>query len=126
MKPPIVIIEYWDISVHPSLEHAENFLEVVDVLDGIYTAYDSEGVLLELTVGKVMREYRFLIFKWTAEYESVIIRESNPKQERSHELKEKLLYYLEHQGISGEEIQGSSLIDLIGRIAKDMPWKMAK
>lgn len=126
MKPPIIIIEHWDISVHPSVEHAEAFLEVADVQDGIYTAYDCEGVLLELTVGKVKLERHFLVFKWAAEYDSVIIQESIPKEERSLELKGILQSYLERQGVSVEEIRESSLINLIERIAKDMPWKIPK
>jgi len=124
MKPPIIITEDSDISVHPSVDHAEAFLEIVDVREGIHTAYDSEGYLLDLTVGQVHIERRFLIFKWITSVESAILRDTDPKQERSGELREKLLYYLEHRGIPVEEIWAASLLDLLDRMAKYMPWKI--
>lgn len=124
MKPPIIIIESWDISVHPSVDHVEKFLEIVDIREGIYTAYDSEGYLLDLSVGQVNIERHFLCFKWIASFESAILRDTHPRRERSGELREKLLNSLTHRGIPQEKIQAATLLELIYRMGKYMPWKI--
>jgi len=125
MKPLIIITENWDISIHPSAKHAETYLGAVDVQDGIYTAYDSDGILLKLSVVAQKRERRFLFFRWMESYSCVDIQESNPKQDRSNELKEKLITYLRHLGLKDEKLNSSSLNDLIDMIAKQMPWRIA-
>ena len=124
MKPPIIITEKWDISVHPSAKHAETFLEVVDVRGGIYTAYDSNGILLELIVVPQKRERRFLFFHWLEFYSCVVIQEVNPKQDCSGELREKLVNYLRHRGLADEKLSLSSLKDLIAMIVEHMPWRI--
>ncbi len=48
MKPPIILDNRGDIRVFPDLEKALGYTEVVDVEDGEYKAYDSEGRLLTL------------------------------------------------------------------------------
>lgn len=126
MKPPIVVYEKSDISVHPSIEHAEDSIEKWDVQDGIYIAYDSEGSLLDLNVRSAIKNHQFLVFKWKTSYERVIIQEHEPKENHSVELKEIMTKYLEHRGIPEAELQEASLADMIGWIAKYMPWKMSQ
>ena len=41
--PPIVIEESGDIEVYPTVETARRAIEAIDVLDGIYKAFDSDG-----------------------------------------------------------------------------------
>jgi hypothetical protein len=74
MKEPIIITEDYDISIHPTVEHAEKFLEIRDVKDNIYVAYDSAGQLLNIFVDFIKCQKRFLWLKWTSEYETVIIK----------------------------------------------------
>ena len=62
MKSPIVIVEDGDISVHPSPEHAEVFLEPSDVKDSNYIGYDSEGNLLDLSVVPAEKHHSLLFF----------------------------------------------------------------
>lgn len=50
MKPPIIIVEDGDLQLYPSARDAALDLEAMDVRDGIYTAYDSEGRLLKLGI----------------------------------------------------------------------------
>jgi len=50
MKPPIVISEHGDVTVFASVEKAAQDLEAIDVRNGEYVAYDSEGKLLNLRV----------------------------------------------------------------------------
>ena len=56
VRPPIVIAEEWDVSLHGSVEAVAQFLEPPDVARGIYEIYDAEGRLLRATTdGKVVR-----------------------------------------------------------------------
>lgn len=50
MKAPIVIDEHGDVSVFETVENAQRALEVTDVSNNEYIAYDSEGRLLLLKV----------------------------------------------------------------------------
>jgi hypothetical protein len=124
MNPPIVIVESYDISVHPSVEHAEAYLEPVDVLNGIYLAYDCDGYLLDLQVSLHIKERHFWFIKWVAQYEGITIKEHVPKTDRSVELREKLIYYLMHRGTPENELQGLPLAALIRRMGKYMPWRI--
>ena len=119
-----MVCESYDISVHPSVEHTEKFLEPVDVRDGIYVVYDREGHLLDITVGLVERERHFLWFRWKVHFEGVIISEHEPVCDCSSELRSKLINYLTHCRMSEEELHGLPLEELIRKIGKYMPWHM--
>jgi hypothetical protein len=124
VKPPIVIAESYDISVHPSVEHAEAQLEPVDVNDGIYVGYDCEGHLLDLKVEFVSRKHHFLCFKWTLYHEAVIISEHEPVSDCSNELRSKLVHCLASKKIPEKELQEASLDWLIRQVGRYMPWRL--
>jgi hypothetical protein len=46
MKPPIVIEECGDVYVYESVEDAQLDIEAIDVIDGVYRVFDSEGTIL--------------------------------------------------------------------------------
>ncbi|MBI9075941.1 MAG: hypothetical protein JEZ02_11050 [Desulfatibacillum sp.] len=48
MKPPIIINESGDITFFSSVEEAEEYLEAIDVTNGVYQGYDAEGHPLKL------------------------------------------------------------------------------
>jgi|SRR5919198_361169 hypothetical protein len=48
--PPIIVAEGRDVQLFPSVERAENALEAVDVLNGIYEAFDVNARPLTLRV----------------------------------------------------------------------------
>lgn len=48
MKPPIIVYNWGDMLLFGSVEAAEQALEAIDVENGEYLAFDSEGRLLEL------------------------------------------------------------------------------
>ena len=53
MVPPIIIVEEdCDVSVYTTVHDAEIAMEPIDVRNGIYTAYDSQGRLLRPIVEK--------------------------------------------------------------------------
>lgn len=122
MKLPILIVESYDVSVYPTVEQAVVDLEVFDIMDGIYTAYDSEGHLLELKVATIEREVRFLCFRWFRRYSQGHITENEPAIDRSDELREKLIYYLVFSGFDESSLKGLSLAELIQHVGSFMPW----
>ena len=123
MKPPIVVVEGFDISVHPTVRHAEAQTEAVDVRDGIYDVYDSEGYLLEFQVEPVEEERHFWFLKWIVHYDRVILKEHIPKTDRSDELREKLIHYMSGWRRPKEDPQTLSLPQLIKEVGKYMPWR---
>lgn len=50
MQPPLLIAEGLDLHLYDSVQDAALDLEAIDVQDGIYAGYDSEGRALRLTV----------------------------------------------------------------------------
>jgi len=52
MKAPLVCAEGWDIGVFDSPRDLERAVEALDVKDGIYECFDSEGVVLRLCVSR--------------------------------------------------------------------------
>jgi hypothetical protein len=49
LQLPIIVAEGEDISVFESVKSAESYIEAIDVDDGVYQAWDSEGRVLTLT-----------------------------------------------------------------------------
>jgi hypothetical protein len=123
VKLPIVITEDRDISVHPSAEQAEAFLEPVDVKNGIYTGYDSDGNLLEISAVISEEQTKFLFVRWKTRSEVVRIKLRQPIQNREEELTTKLLQYLSN-GLDQELIYQLSTQELIQMIGKRMPWSI--
>ena len=130
MKPPIVIVENNDISVHPSAKHAGDFLEPWDVRDGVYTAYDSEGYLPDLNIQPITVEHHFLWFRWVESYEIVVVTEHKPMVNHSGELCRRLTNYLNAdsksklQNKSNDELPTKPLEQLIQAVGKYMPWHL--
>ena len=88
MKFPLIIAEGLDISFYDRLEDAECSLEAIDVKEGLYEAYDSEGSLLKLSVLDRETPVLFGLMKPVLEHVNISLAEDNP----SHSLKlEKLL-----------------------------------
>jgi hypothetical protein len=125
MKSPIVVIEKInDITVFRSPEQAAGYLELVDVKDGIYTAYDAEGFQLDLGTGFAMWQRQFLWIRWQQRYEAIIFSEPDPRLNRSKELRERLIAFLGFPGKKAETLQAATLEELIRLVGKQMPWKL--
>ena len=50
MRPPIIVNEHGDVQVFETVDHAEIALEAIDVRNAEYTAYDSDGRRLIVSV----------------------------------------------------------------------------
>lgn len=48
-RPPIIIADGLDVGFFPTIEAAARALEVIDVEDGIYRAFDRDGKALRLS-----------------------------------------------------------------------------
>ena len=48
VQPPIIVVERGDVSAFESVDDARRWMEAVDVRNGAYAAYDSQGYLLRL------------------------------------------------------------------------------
>ena len=61
MKFPIIVIELdtQELSVYASPERATNAMEAVDVIDGLYKAFDADGLPLKIIVSDMPRQLIF-------------------------------------------------------------------
>jgi len=50
VKPPIILVDGLDVSFHPTCEATALQVEDVDVRNGIYTVFDSEGHVLQFSL----------------------------------------------------------------------------
>jgi hypothetical protein len=102
MKPPIIVDNYGDTMIFTSIEDAEVYLEPIDVENGEYIAYDSEGRLLELI----------------PTHPRITIRCSEQEPMHSDELRELLVSMLEETGTARDRIITESLKELVERSLK--------
>ena len=59
MKLPLFIIEGQDVSIYKSVKNAECALEAIDIHDGVYHGYDSDGVELIFSTTQSTRDTLF-------------------------------------------------------------------
>ena len=99
VRPPIILNEHGSIDVFQSTEAAEIYMEPIDVENGEYVAYDSEGRLLRIvpTSPRVTIE--------TAELEP----------SHQDEVRALLVRLLTHLGVPKEELLNLSLGALVKR-----------
>ncbi|MDH4161838.1 MAG: hypothetical protein OEW15_04000 [Nitrospirota bacterium] len=118
MKPPLFVIEGFDISAYASLEKLENHLEPFFVKEVNYKAYDSEGRLLTLSVKVERKPFFFGLFK--AERKCVVMQsvELEPKYQKDlHDaLVNNLAYTTEENKSTYQEMSLSKLIDIFVKI----------
>ena len=109
MKYPVIVCEGCDIQFFKSVENAEAELEAIDVKNGSYNAYDSEGAVLELNVYKQKIKTQWWQIWLPEEVEKVKIEECYNKSFRKKELSEKLVSCYEKLAIdfdSSVNLQG--------------------
>lgn len=127
MNPPI-IVGGDDVSVFPSAEQAEQYLEAIDVRNDEYVGYDSEGRKLTFGIRKV--EKRGFV---NLSYELVEITCSEEEPLHADELREVLDDYVlrvaELRKIAGEKdaakewLCNLSLAELLEKLCQGMSNK---
>lgn len=113
MKPPIIVNESGDADIFDSVEQAEGYLEAVDVNDGRYEAYDSEGRKLLLT----------------ATSDAVKIQEGEVEPTHADELRTILINFLVNMGDTDHGLRGLSLeklvtISLLHRVRSELSYHL--
>jgi hypothetical protein len=107
MKPPIIIDENGDISFFESVKDVELYLEPIDVINGEYVAYDSEGHILQLSVECKDSANIF------SPLETVVLSPSATPQRHTAELKRILIDFFGRVGADKKWLSTASLEELI-------------
>ncbi len=115
MKPPIIIVdrEGVDLSIHDSLEEAQNQLEAIDVRNREYVAYDAAGRLL--TIDIVTEKTRTLSGLVPADFASVRISDGEAAPTHHVELRKALIAFLIASGSLPEALEHLTPSALIER-----------
>ena len=100
IKAPIFVDESGALDVYETIEHAEIDHEAIDVRDNIYTAYDSEGRLLNLIA---------------ISNNKVTIQSAEEIPTHQEELRRKIKNFLSHVELSEDWLSRASLEDLVER-----------
>jgi len=102
MKPPIFVYENGDLTIFASVEDAETGLEPIDVENDIYTAYDSEGRLLQLIPTSPR----------------ITMKDGEKEPTHAEELRVILFEFLLYVGLSGDWLKGASLQELVAKASE--------
>jgi hypothetical protein len=113
VKAPIIVDNHGDLSVYGSLEKAIGDLEPVDVRNGEYIAYDSEGRLLNVVV-ETSRPWKFSIFQGPRD-ERIGFIPTEDEPTHSDELRTKLIHFLKRVGEDENWALCASLEELVNR-----------
>lgn len=102
ISPPIIVDEQGTATIFEFVEDAERYLEPIDVRNGEYVAYDSEGRLLRLLP--------------TSPHITVESAESEPSH--TNEVKDLLIRLLRYTGAAEETLTGETVSGLVARSLK--------
>ena len=109
---PVIIDDHGDLDFFASVEDAELYLEPWAVEEG-FTAYDSEGRLLELRVER--RESPVLFGLIRSKVDHVRIEAVEDEPHHAPQLRASLLTFLERSGLSIDYSDVLPLGELVGR-----------
>jgi hypothetical protein len=107
---PVIVDDDGDLDFFASIEDAELFLEPWAVEEG-FTAYDSEGRLLELRVER--RESPFLFGLWKTAVDHVAIEAVEDQPNHAPQLRATLLTFFRRTGVSLETPDELPLRELV-------------
>lgn len=113
MKPPLIVTGEGEALVFESAEDLCGYLEWIDVEDGVYDAWDSEGRRLSLTVERKTRKRRWL--PGHTKIEVVHIQDDPSSTSDSEALRRELFACLSSVGESPEQLSTEPLSNLIDR-----------
>jgi hypothetical protein len=109
---PVIIDDHGDLDFFASVEDAELYLEPWAVEEG-FTAYDSEGRLLELRVERRESPVLFGLIRSKVDHVRIEAVEDEPNHAR--QLRATLLTFLERSGLSLDNSDLMPLGELIRR-----------
>ncbi len=109
---PVIVDDHGDVDFFASVEDAELYLEPWAVEEG-FTAYDSEGRLLELRVERRESPSFFGLIRIKADH--VLIEAQQDEPHHAPQLRTTLLTFLERTGASPDDSQVLPLGELVRR-----------
>ncbi len=107
---PVIVDDDGDVDFFASVEDAELYLEPWAVEEG-FTAYDSEGRLLEIGVER--RESSSFFGLWKTAVDHVVIEAVEDEPNHARQLRATLLTFLERVGISLDNLEVLPLRELV-------------
>ena len=126
VKLPIIICESGDVRIYDSIEDAARSMESIDVINGEYFAYDSDGYLLDLHVDERYVPMGPNWYQWLfgVPIGPVEIRGRKESQPREQELRGKLVDFLRRLAqdssfgfqLDVNWLSSATLSELIGKI----------
>jgi hypothetical protein len=122
VKPPIFVRADEPLLIYATPEDAARYLDWIDVEDGIYTPFDSEGRLLRFELAYTKTKLLSFI---PVTSEEVVVREAEAEPTHREELRQVLIDGLAAHGEERDSLDELSLEDLeslaIKRIGFDFP-----
>jgi hypothetical protein len=112
INTPVIVDDNGDVDFFASIEDAELYFEPWAIEEG-FTAYDSEGRLLEIRV--LRRESPFLFGMWKAVDDDVVIEAVEDQPNHATQLRATLLNFLGKAGISLDNSDVVPLRELVSR-----------
>ena len=108
----MIVDDHGDVDFFASVEDAELYLEPWAVEEG-FTAYDSEGRLLELRVQR--RESHFFFGLMRTKIDHVLVEAVEDEPHHAPQLRAALLTFLERTGLSLDNLELLALGELVRR-----------
>jgi hypothetical protein len=109
VKPPIFVRADEPLLIYPTADDAARYVEWIDIEDGIYTPFDSEGRLLRFELIEEPRKILFFI-PITAEY--TVLREAETEPTHQEALRATLIAALTNRGEANDALATLPLQDL--------------
>lgn len=97
ITPPLFIHEGGDLMIFETIDDAVRYIEPVDVIEGVYVGYDSQGMLLKFKAQSQRYDQPI----------EIVSAETEPTHQE--ELRDVLITYLRALGISEPSISQASL-----------------
>jgi hypothetical protein len=118
IKLPIILVDGLDVIIYTSVEQIEQDVEPIDVINNVYTVYDSDGRLLYLDVEVKSCENWMDLLKRIilGPTYKVMLKPAKFEPQHEQELRKVLVEYLVHRGISKELLSEISLKELIDMV----------
>ena len=101
MKPPIIADNRGDLCVFDTVRWAESYMDPVDVRNGEYVVFDSEGLLLTPRVEDKDRRER------------IVLKPEETIPTHANDLRTKLLYFLSRTKFGSPGMEELTLAQLI-------------
>lgn len=118
IEPPIIVYDPGDVIIYECIKDVTIGLEAIDILNGNYTAYDSNGRLLKLIVDPTVYDSKGNLIRLKDVAKGIQIEATEDFPSHEKELKDILHDYLLELGINSLEVKDVNLASLINLATK--------